>query len=236
MYNTTNIALEFAYCLVTWKKNKAILCVLSDDWAVVGRYRWISGVYVTIEHQQPGKSNMANQGFCMDGATRMHRPRWRSSDPALCLRVRLGTRLALPQCLNTQPEHTEIRVLLFTHCAPLSSNLFLVCSPAIDQQKTHKDIISEKKQLLHLYLGSRETGKAGVLMYMLESVYPSDNLTGLKNSSCVTWREEKVRGSGDLGRAMLHSKTTQNSLISQLEKVPKLASNDANELYEQIAY
>ena len=48
--------------------------------------------------------------------------------------------------------------------------------------------------------------------------------------------ESEETGSGDLGRATLHSKTTQNSLISQLEKVPKLASNDANELYEQIAY
>jgi hypothetical protein len=31
-------------------------------------------------------------------------------------------------------------------------------------------------------------------------------------------------------------KTSHNSFISQLEKVPKLASNGANELYEQIAY
>ena len=111
----------------------------------------------TIEHQQSGKLNMANQGFCTDGATHACRDLddvW-VIQPCVYVRVLVHALLASAS-RNAQPEHTEIRALLFTHCAPLSSNLFS-CAPLPLINRKHTRTSYQKKNSCSIFIWGART-------------------------------------------------------------------------------
>ena len=109
------------------------------------------------------------------GGRQVHtqRPGWRTSDSAPMSTSRYTPCLGfwMPG-LSTQ----RYEGCLFTPLCPLGVLIFSLCVPLpLINRKTHKDGISEKKQLLRLYLGTRPV----ILTYML-FFSPSDDLAWLE--------------------------------------------------------
>ena len=128
-----------------------------------------------MERQQPGKLNTSNQGLLRGrGATSAHAETWVTYErfgPHVDVSVH-----ALPRLLNARPEHTEIRgLLVYPAVPPRSSNLFPVCSPAIDQQKNPQGRHIRKKTAAPSLFGDK-AGDFNVYAFFS----PSDDLAWLE--------------------------------------------------------